>query len=109
MRLFTSKLQRAKLPSIQERFLTKYFKIYNEAVGKFALFAFLVCFKFMPNAIDINFLLTSLARSAQRDISDLGLFVQTSPYGLGLFKNLGPIFLCADVVSYLALILDRKQ
>jgi hypothetical protein len=29
------------------------------------------------------------------EISDLGLFVQTSPYGLGLYKKgLGPIFLC---------------
>jgi hypothetical protein len=30
-----------------------------------------------------------------REISDLGLIVQTSPYGLGLHKkDLGPIFLC---------------
>jgi hypothetical protein len=29
-----------------------------------------------------------------REISNLGLFVETSPYGLGLYKNdLGPIFL----------------
>jgi hypothetical protein len=34
-----------------------------------------------------------------REISDLGLLVQTSPYGLGLHKkDLGPIFLC----TYLA-------
>jgi hypothetical protein len=33
-----------------------------------------------------------------REISDLGLFVQTSPYGLGLSKKyLGPIFLCTDL------------
>jgi hypothetical protein len=33
-----------------------------------------------------------------REISDLGLFVQTSPYGLGLYeKDLGPIFLCKDL------------
>jgi hypothetical protein len=32
-----------------------------------------------------------------RAISDLGLFVQTSLYGLGLHKkDLGPIFLCTD-------------
>jgi hypothetical protein len=30
-----------------------------------------------------------------RELSDLGLFVQTCPYGLGLYKkDLGPIFLC---------------
>jgi hypothetical protein len=34
-----------------------------------------------------------------REISDLGLFVQTWPYGLGLYKkDLGPIFLCTDLV-----------
>jgi hypothetical protein len=44
----------------------------------------------------INFLLTSLG--IYREISDLGLFVQTSPYGLGLYKkDLGPIFLCTDL------------
>jgi hypothetical protein len=33
-----------------------------------------------------------------REISDLGLFVQTSPYGLGLYKeNIGPILLCKDL------------
>ena len=33
-----------------------------------------------------------------REISDLGLFVQTSPYGLGLYKkDLGPIFLRTDL------------
>jgi hypothetical protein len=33
-----------------------------------------------------------------REISDLGLFVQTSPDGLGLYKkDLGPIFLCKDL------------
>jgi hypothetical protein len=33
-----------------------------------------------------------------REISDLGLFVQTSPHGLGLYKkDLGPIFLCTDL------------
>jgi hypothetical protein len=33
-----------------------------------------------------------------REISDLSRFVQTSPYGLDLYKkDLGPIFLCADL------------
>ena len=33
-----------------------------------------------------------------REISDLDLFVQTSSYGLGLYKkDLGPIFLCTDL------------
>jgi hypothetical protein len=33
-----------------------------------------------------------------REISDLGLFVQPSPYVLGLYnKDLGPIFLCTDL------------
>jgi hypothetical protein len=50
---------------------------------------FLVCYKYKCHII--NFLLTSLA-------SDLSLFVQTSPYGLGLYKeDLGPIFLCTDL------------
>ena len=45
-----------------------------------------------------KFLITSLARPVQRNIADLGFFVQTSPYGLGLYKkDLGPIFLCADL------------
>ena len=36
--------------------------------------------------------------SMYREISDLGLFVQTSPYGPGLYKkDLGPIFLCTDL------------
>ena len=36
----------------------------------------------------INFLLTSLARYVgYREISDLGLFIQTSPYGFGLYKK----------------------
>jgi hypothetical protein len=34
-----------------------------------------------------------------REISDLPLFVQTFPYGLGLYKtDLGPIFLCTYLV-----------
>jgi glucosamine 6-phosphate synthetase-like amidotransferase/phosphosugar isomerase protein len=46
----------------------------------------------------INFLLNSLAHYEYRGISDLGLFVQTSPYGLGLYKkDVGPIFLCTDL------------
>jgi hypothetical protein len=33
-----------------------------------------------------------------REISDLGLFAQTSLYGLGLYKkDLGPIFLSTDL------------
>ena len=33
-----------------------------------------------------------------REISDLGLFVQTSPYGLGMYKkDLGPLFLCKEL------------
>jgi hypothetical protein len=52
---------------------------------------------FLQNAYKyhiINFLLTSLAQY----VSDLDLFVQTSPYGLGLYqKDLGPIFLCKDL------------
>jgi hypothetical protein len=32
-----------------------------------------------------------------REISELGLFVQTFPYGLGLYKkDIGPMFLCTD-------------
>ena len=33
-----------------------------------------------------------------REISDPCLFVETSPYGLGLYKqDLGPIFLCTNL------------
>jgi hypothetical protein len=35
----------------------------------------------------INFLLTSLLLGIYWEISDLGLFVKTSPYGLGLYKK----------------------
>ena len=43
----------------------------------------------------MNFLLASLGMCGE--MSDLGLFVQTSPYGLGLYrKDLGPMFLCTD-------------
>jgi hypothetical protein len=37
LRLFISKLQRRKLSLIQTRSLKKYFQIYKQAVGKFAL------------------------------------------------------------------------
>jgi hypothetical protein len=47
----------------------------------------------------INFLLTSLAGYMCRERSDFDLFVQTSPYGLGLYKkDLGPIFFCTDLM-----------
>jgi hypothetical protein len=62
--------------------------------------AFLVCFKYkcLYKCHIINFLLNSLAHYEYRGISDLGLFVQTSPYGLGLYKkDVGPIFLCTDL------------
>ena len=49
----------------------------------------------MPcNKLFINYRLLGL----YREISDLGPFVQTSPYVLGLHqKHLGPIFLCTDI------------
>jgi hypothetical protein len=40
-----------------------------------------------------------LIQKSQND-GNLGLFVQTSPYGLGLHKkDFGPIFLCKDQAS----------
>ena len=60
--------------------------------------AFLICF--MYKCYIINFLLTSLdslTRHVQRNIRPRS-FVQTSTYGLGLYKkDLGLIFLCTDL------------
>jgi hypothetical protein len=45
-----------------------------------------------------------------KEISDLGLFVQTSPYGLGLHKkDLGPIFLCIRIYYYMASITSGEM
>ena len=50
----------------------------------------------------INFLSTSLARYVRRNIEHQS-FIQTSPYGLGLYKkDLGPIFLNKKLIMRLS-------